>query len=229
MLSYSQFLLNIPQPEQRSKEWYEKRSNLITSSNIGTILDLNPYKKSTVYFNELINGTNEFQGNCATEHGNYYENMSIQTYMNSLHYNGCDLGLVNIMDNTLHDKYDFITSKNLYWLAGSVDKLVWPNEFDQPTKQNCIAVENKCPFYNTNLKYGYVKEYYWPQLQFNMYILDLQVGDYIEMIPQNFKNSNFKMNIVRIYRDDTWIEGYALPKLEEFYLKWQNKKMKRSI
>lgn len=227
MSNFVQYLQNIPQPEQRSKEWYEQRGNLITSSNIATILDLNPYKKSSVYLNELIHNSNDFHGNIATIHGTYFEDPSINSYMDAFGYHGTNLGLIRLVDNPVHRKIYDIRNKNIHWLAGSVDKLVWPQEVDVPTQMDCIAVENKCPYHQPNLKFGSVRSYYWPQLQFNMYILDTDKGDYVEMIPKNFKGSGFKMNVVRVYRDDAWIENYALPKLEEFYLKWQDQKRRR--
>jgi putative phage-type endonuclease len=225
-MNFPQTLQQIPQPEQRTKEWYEQRGKLITSSNIGTILDLNPYKKPKAYLRELLNPESvKFTGNFATEHGNYYEDPSINTYMSAFGYNGCNLGLIRACDNLTHRKRN--TTESLHWLAGSVDKLVWPEEIEIPTQQDCIAVENKCPYHQPKLNYGSVKSYYWPQLQFNMYILDTDRGDYIEMIPKGFKGNDFHMNIVRIYRDDAWIEGYAIPKLFSFYSEWQSLKQNK--
>lgn len=227
-MNFVQELQNIPQPAQRTKEWYEQRTGIITSSNIATILDLNPYKTSKAYLNEITSGTKEFSGNPATIHGTVHEDMSITAYQDAFGYSGVELGLIKLYDNRAHRDRDYIVNQNITWLAGSVDKLVWPQEIESPTCQDCIAVENKCPFYRTNLVYGDVKTYYWPQLQFNMYILDTDRGDYIEMIPQGFKGSRFRMNVVRVYRDDTWIKHVALPKLEEFYMKMtqQRKRVK---
>lgn len=227
MSNFVQHLQNIPQPEQRSKEWYEQRGNMITSSNIATILDMNPYKKSSVYLHELVNGTNDFRGNIATIHGTYYEDPSINSYMDAFGYSGTNLGLIRLIDNKQHRDISYIQEKNINWLAGSVDKLVWPEEILQPSQSDCISVENKCPFFSTDLKFGSVKSYYWPQLQFNMYILDTDKGDYVEMIPYGFKRSTFKMNVVRVYRDDAWLHGFALPRLEEFYMKWQDQKQRK--
>jgi putative phage-type endonuclease len=229
--SYPQLLSSIPQPAQRSKEWYESRSNLITASNIATILSMNPYKSRADYLEELLNpGLCTFTGNVMTAHGNYYEDASIQTYMTGLEYTGSDLGLVRLMDNRWHRDYTRICEHDIHWLAGSVDKLVWPSEIptDAVARHECIAVENKCPYNRPVLQYGSVKPYYWPQLQINMFILDVDKGDYIEMIPRGFKGQDFQMNVVRMYRDDAWIWGVALPKLAEFYAEWRSRLAKKS-
>lgn len=228
-MNYVNCLQSIPQPEQRSPAWYEQRASLITSSNISTILDLNPYKTSQAYMQELLDPTlRVFKGNVATVHGTFYEDPAIDAYLDAFHYTGVNLGLVRACDNPFHRQSSFIESRNLHWLAGSVDKLVWASEVSEPTQADCIAVENKCPYYAPNLKYGTVKTHYWPQLQFNMFILDTDRGDYVEMVPEGFKKNKFKMNAVRIYRDDAWILGYALPKLEEFYQSWQHQKQKKT-
>lgn len=224
-MSYVDVLRAIPQPEQRSKEWYEQRTSLLTSSNIATILGMNPYKKPAAYMQDLLfPEQNPFRGNLATVHGTYYEDASIDAYMDAFAYSGVNLGLIRIVDNVSHRQYEHV--KDLHWLAGSVDKLVWPEEIELPQQADCIAVENKCPFNQPTLKYGAVKSYYWPQVQFNMFILDTDRGDYIEMVPKGFRGHEFHMNVVRVYRDDAWIQGFALPRLEEFYLEWQDKARK---
>lgn len=201
------------------------RENLITSSNIGTILGLNPYKKPSAYMEELVNphAAPKFTGNVMTVHGTYYEDPSIQAYMDAFGYAGADLGLVRIFDNAHHRDSSRIRAHDLHWLAGSVDKLVWRAELDVPVRAECIAVENKCPYGNPRLKWGSVKEYYWPQIMMNMFILDVDRGDYVEMIPKGFKGSDFQMNVVRIQRDDAWIWGVAIPKMAEFYAEWQDR------
>ena len=37
-------LLNLKQTEQRSQEWYAQRKNLLTASDVATVLDNNPYE-----------------------------------------------------------------------------------------------------------------------------------------------------------------------------------------
>jgi putative phage-type endonuclease len=227
MSNFVRYLLEIPQPEQRSKEWYEQRGNMITSSNIATILDMNPYKKSTVYLNELIHGTNDFKGNIATIHGTYFEDPAINAYMDAFGYSGVNLGLIRLIDNKQHRNIQYIEEKGIHWLAGSLDKLVWPSEITEPTQADCIAIEAKCPFNQPQLKFGTVKGYYWPQVQFNMYISDTDKADYIECVPKGFKGNSFKMNVVRVYRDDAWLNGFAIPKLEQFHAEWKDKKQRK--
>ena len=57
---------------------------------------------------------------------------------------------------------------------------------------------------------GYIPEYYVPQVQLNMFICNLNVADFIEYLPPD------KMNIVRVYRDQKWLDK-NIPILQEFW------------
>ncbi len=229
-MNYVQLLQSIPQPAQRSPEWYEQRSRLITSSNIPTILGDNPYKSPSEYLEELIDPTiRTFNGSVATIHGQVYETPAVNAYCDSLDYTGVELGLIRLIDNPWHGEYGRIRENNLNWIAGSADYLSWPKEVQTVSKDDCITVEIKCPFNNPKLKWGEIPKYYYAQVMFNMFILDTPRADFVQMIPQGFKGSGYQMNIVRIYRDDAWIWNYAIPKLEEFYADWIDKKQRKLL
>ncbi len=225
---YVRFLQAIPQPAQRSPEWYEQRSKLITSSNIPTILGENPYKKPNEYLEELIDPTlRVFTGNVATIHGQVYETPAVDAYCDAFNYSGVELGLIRLIDNPQHRDYARIRESRLDWIAGSADNLTWPKEIERPQQDDCITVEIKCPFNSPKLKWGEIPKYYYAQVMFNMFILDTPRADFIQMIPHGFKGQSYQMNIVRVYRDDAWIWNYALPKLEEFYGEWQTRKARK--
>ncbi len=229
MLNYVQALQAIPQPAQRSPEWYEQRKSLITSSNIPTILGENPYKKSSDYLEELLDPTlRVFTGNIATIHGQVYETPAVDAYCSAFNYTGTELGLVRLWDNHHHRDFSRIREFQLDWLAGSADHLCWPSSLENPSKEDCITIEIKCPFNNPRLKWGEIPQYYYGQVMFNMFILDTPCADFVQMIPRGFKGQKFQMNVVRVYRDDAWIWNYAMPKLDEFYANWMHRKAMKS-
>ena len=72
-----------------------------------------------------------------------------------------------------------------------------------------ILLEVKCP-YKRVIKHGEIPDYYFPQVQLNMFICDLDLADFIEYRPPN------EINIVRVNRDEKWLSE-NLKKLELFW------------
>jgi len=194
-----QNLLKIPQYEQRSKEWFKQRENKLTSSDAATALGINPYQKShEVLFKKCGQDLKPFTGNVATLHGQKYENEAIEKYCkitNRVNYN---FGLISY-ENVYN-------SKEYYWLAGSPDGIAIDKN-DSNSKP--ILLEVKCP-YRRVIKMGEIPDYYFPQVQLNMFICNLEIADFIEYKPP------YEINIVRIKRDENWLNE-NLKKLEIFW------------
>jgi putative phage-type endonuclease len=192
-------LLKIPQYEQRSVEWFKQRENKLTSSDAATALGINPYQKShEVLFKKCGHDLNPFVGNVATLHGQKYEDEAIQKYCKITGQVNYNYGLI------AHE--DVYNNKDYYWLAGSPDGIAI-SKTDPNSKP--ILLEVKCP-YRRVIKHGQIPEYYFPQVQLNMFICDLEIADFIEYRPPN------EINIVRVNRDDVWLEE-NLKKLEKFW------------
>ena len=124
-----------------------------------------------------------------------------------------DFGLINYKDVPRKNQ------KKFDWLAGSTDGIVTDNH----DKEGLIVLEVKCPYYR-KVKYGMCPEYYYPQVQLNMAILNIDKADFIEYKPVS-KYQKFQLNIVRIQRDYEWFNE-NVPKLEKFWnevLYWREK------
>ena len=53
----------------------------------------------------------------------------------------------------------------------------------------------------------------------NIHILNVKYGDYVEYVPSNIQGNAYPlMNIVRVYRDEKWLQS-VYPILKEF---WEN-------
>lgn len=191
-------LKSIPQHEQRSEAWFKQREGKLTSSDAGTVLGLNPYQKPhEVLFKKCGYDPKPFVGNVATLHGQKYEDEAIKKYCKLTGQENYDFGLIAHED--VHDCSDY------YWLAGSPDGISMSTEGNGKP----ILLEVKCP-YKRAIKFGYIPEYYYPQVQLNMFICNLEDADFIEYKPPDI------MNIVRVKIDHDWLNE-NLPILEKFW------------
>ena len=101
-------------------------------------------------------------------------------------------------------------------MAGSPDGIAESvyNPDEEP-----VLLEVKCP-YRRQIKGGYIPNYYYPQVQLNLFICDLSIADFIEFCPKTNK-----LNIVRIAKDMDWINN-NVPILIKF---WQDVEHYREI
>lgn len=118
-----------------------------------------------------------------------------------------DFGLIGYMDVPRNNEF-----YNLPWLAGSTDGIAE----DKYNKENLVVLEVKCPLYR-KIKFGKCPEYYFPQVQLNMAILNIDKADFIEYKPPKFYDpSAFELNVVRIQRDHQWFSE-NIPILRAFW------------
>ncbi len=196
-------LLEIPQYEQRSEMWFKQREDKLTSSDAGTVLGLNPYSKpNDVLFKKCGHDPKPFVGNVATLHGQKYEDQAIEKYCKLTGQVNYNFGLIS--HEEVHNNKDY------YWLAGSPDGIAISKNLNSKP----VLLEVKCP-YRRKIKFGEIPKYYYPQVQLNMFICNLEVADFIEYIPPN------TMNIVRTYIDHIWLEK-NLKILESFWKEVEN-------
>ena len=197
---------------QRSEEWFEQRRQHLTSSDLGTVLGLNKYKTCATLFHEKCSKSENktMSDSKAIQHGVFYENEAIQMYCKLLGRKNYEIGLVPY--DTFNVSYNH-NEMDLSFLAGSVDGVTIGN-----TPNSINVIEVKCP-YRRKIKMGEIPLNYYPQLQMNIHILNVQFGDFVEYVPIGTQgNSEPLMNIVRIYRDDRWLT-YVYPTLRTF---WNN-------
>jgi predicted phage-related endonuclease len=216
MEKHLKFLKNLPQYDQGTTQWLQQRKGKLTSSDIATALGINPYKKAVELLLEKCGAGRTFTGNENTEHGHKYESEAIGIYESLLLKENHTFGMISFADldpirETKESSRKYI-DKKYHFLGGSpdgisVDKLI--------TDESVLTqVEVKCPL-RRKIKHGQIPEYYFPQVQLNMFILDLEVTDFIEYIP-NIAGKSVEINIVRIFRDDDWFER-IFPTLEKFW------------
>jgi len=217
------YLQNIPKYEQRSPEWFEERKNKLTSSDGATALGINPYKKVTELVLEKSGLGKPFYSNEATLHGQKYEDEAIKKYEIIMGKVVHPFGLINFADlNSWRERKaqrKYIDPRYNF-LSGSVDGISIDKVPDPESKLG--QVEVKCPL-RRKIKHGEIPDYYFPQVQLNMFILDLEFTDFIEYVPP--AHGKMELNIVRVYRDEEWFDK-NFPTLENFWnqvLDWRTR------
>jgi len=216
MINQLNFLKQIKMHPQKSKEWFEQRKNKLTSSDVATALGINPYKKPIELLLEKCGAGRTFQGNESTLHGQKYEDEAISKYAELMGKHVHAFGMISFSDldpiRSIREESKKYMDPKYHFLAGSVDGISVDKIITDESILN--QVEVKCPL-RRKIKHSQIPEYYFPQVQLNMFILDLEVTDFIEYIP-NTIGKNVEINIVRIFRDEDWFEK-NFPVLEKFW------------
>jgi putative phage-type endonuclease len=175
------YLRSLPQPEQRTKEWYEFRNNLITASNAYKAFENENTRNQLIYekcnikkhdnnddligeetktINIQTNTSNYVNVNTTLHWGQKYEKVSVMIYEHKYNTTIEDFGCIQ------HDKYKFI--------GASPDG---------------INVDNKSMRYGRMLEIkniinreidGIPKKEYWIQMQLQMEVCNLDECDFLE-------------------------------------------------
>ena len=156
-----QRLKSLPQPEQKSDEWYEKRHNMITASNMWKVLRSESTRNSIIFekCKPSSQGAPRFCGG-PMEWGNKYEPVSIMFYES--HY------------STTIEDFGCITHPDFDFIGASPDGInVDPNS---PLFGRMLEIKN---IYNRNIT-GVPKEEYWIQMQVQMETCGLEYCDFLE-------------------------------------------------
>jgi putative phage-type endonuclease len=75
-----QKLKALPQPEQRSKEWFEYRHNRITASDTAAAIDENPYEPVESFILKKCDPDHQFLDNANVYHGKKFELIATKIY-----------------------------------------------------------------------------------------------------------------------------------------------------
>lgn len=147
---------------QRTPEWYHKRRHHLTASSIASAVGENPYEQRRTAIKKKVGLEQGFQGNAATEHGNKYEDVAIELYEKRTGEKVISFGLL-----------ESIKGPETHFLAGSPDGITASGRL----------IEVKCPY--RRKPNGVIPKHYVHQVQTLMHILDLEVCDFIEYVPES--------------------------------------------
>ena len=164
------YIENIPQPEQRTIDWYIFRNNLITASSAWKAF------KSQSTINQLIvekckpidvSKYDYVNTNTPMHHGNKYEDVSIMFYENMYDTKIKDYGCIK------HQKYSF--------LGASPDGINVKE--DSPLYGRMLEIKNP----TTREINGIPKEDYWIQMQLQMETCNLNECDFLETVFKEYE------------------------------------------
>ncbi len=148
-------LQKLPQPVQRSPEWYEMRNSMLSASDWGTILGMNKYggNKNQVLLKKCCDDI-PFFTNAAMQWGIKYEAVAIQIYENRNQTNVIEFGCIR------HPTHHF--------LGASPDGIT----------ADGVMVEIKCP--SSRVIDGIIPEGYYCQVQGQLEVCELDRCDFLE-------------------------------------------------
>jgi len=154
------FIGKLKQPEQRSKQWYDMRKNMLTASDIGAILGYSKYTNKNAIIKKKCGEGPKFRGNKFTLHGQKYEEIAKQIY--EMRY------------NKVVDEYGLIQHPNIDILGASPDGI----------SRDGIMLEIKCP--PKRKITGEVPKHYWVQMQVQLQVCSLEQCDFIECLIEEY-------------------------------------------
>jgi len=164
-----QLLLKIPQPIQRSKEWFDMRHSMMTASDIAAIIGANKYSSRKEILLSKCGVTKKFQGNIATRWGQKFEPVATKIY--------------ETLTNSEVIEFGLIPHPVISWLGASPDGITHAGRM----------LEIKCPYYNRSI--DTVPEYYYPQMQLQLECCDLEYCDFFQCKFKEISKEEFESNI----------------------------------
>lgn len=170
---------------QRTPEWYEVRRGLLTASDAASALDVKPYAsyrgspRADLLKKKLAN---EPLNNIFVAHGVKYEDEARDMMCAALGEVVYEWGLVR--------------HAHLDWLAASPDGVTHSGKL----------VEIKCPLKRTIVP-GHVPEHYWPQVQVQMEVCDVDQTLFVQYKPAELTGGAPFLDIAVVERDRAWFAG----------------------
>jgi putative phage-type endonuclease len=155
----------------------------MTASNAAAAIGIKPYDSfrgdpKIACIDQIVSGS--FKGNAATRHGCEHEDAVRNRYCDVSGQIALDFGLI------VHPTYD--------WLAASPDGITLTGQM----------IEIKCPMHREIVP-GHVPHHYYPQVQTQMEVCDLESCAFVQWKPAKFtKDGKDIFDIVIVPRDRQW-------------------------
>lgn len=180
----SSFIEILDDMVQGSPEWLALRKTKITATDASVIMGINPWKTKTQLYNEKISNDPPFPPNERMKRGLHLES----TARDLFHF------------KTAHKMHPVIIVKD--WTMASLDGMSQCRKY---------ILEIKCPGEKDHAVAlsGKVPEHYYPQLQHQMYVADVQMAYY-------FSFDGIDGIIIGIGRNDEYIEKMLIEE-KKFY------------
>lgn len=184
------WLCDQPYIEPLSKEWFEVRRDHITGSEVGSVLDINPYTSREQLFLLKTNQCPPMEDNEATRHGRKFEPKAGELYCSKTKRCGLNFGFIK------DPKHSFIgVTPDIITIDG-------------------VCCEIKSPRYRKieedmdEERMQMILPYYWHQCQMQVNSVRLNSLDFIQYgtAPNRNYLSGDVLSIHHLIPDQTWFE-----------------------
>ena len=169
-------LKKIPQPEQRTPEWYTFRNNRLTASDLGTIIGVNPYEQYNTIVLKKCGIEKPFYMNKNILRGVKYEEVICKIYEYRNH--------VKIFE------YGCIPHPTIGHFGASPDGIVESESINKNYVGRMLEI--KCP--GSRPITGFIPEYYHAQVQGQLEVCNLEYCDFVECKIDEYKTDDDYFN-----------------------------------
>jgi putative phage-type endonuclease len=175
-----QKLLKLPQPAQRTKEWFDYRFNRITASDTASAIDQNPYQPVEEFILRKCDSDYLFKDNADVFHGKKYEPVATLIYE---HIYNCRMFEFGALPS---EKYNFLGASP----DGICSKYTLDNKF---CKRLGRMLEIKCPTRRMIINKGDIvgeicPYYYYCQIQQQLVCCELDFCDFWQCKLSEYKS-----------------------------------------
>ena len=157
------YIESVPQPDQRTEEWYQFRHKFLTASSLWKVFSSDSARNSLIYGKCAPLDTTKYKSCCIDSPmhwGNKYEPVSIMWYENKY--------------KTIVSDFGCIPHANIEYIAASPDGINTCVQSDRYGRM--LEVKN---IVNRDIT-GIPKTEYWIQMQLQMEVCDLNECDFLE-------------------------------------------------
>lgn len=178
------YLKNIPQPEQRTNEWYMFRHKYLTASNIWKAFGTQRAQNDLIY------------GKCCPINLDKYSHVNTESPMHwGQKYEDVSIQLYEIMYKTKVSDFGCIPHRNVEFLAASPDGI--NTDITSDVYGRMIEVKN---IVNREIN-GNPKLEYWIQMQIQMEVCELNECDFLETRFMEYQDTD-EMSAAEHYEAD---------------------------
>ena len=167
-----QKLKALPQPEQRTKEWFEYRHNRITASDTAAAIDENPYEPVESFVLKKCDPNHQFLDNANVYHGKKFELIATKIYEHIYNVQVFEFGALPSETHTL--------------LGASPDGICSSKTLDNKFSPRlgtmleikCVAPNGRTIETSGNIKGHICPYYYYLQVQQQLECCELEICDF---------------------------------------------------
>lgn len=204
------YLRNLPQPEQKSKEWFDLRNGMITASSAADILGEGKYgTREKMILDKLNILPNKYTENMFVYHGKKYELIATMIYEHLYNTKVGEFGLVPYQN-------DSSDSELVNFIGASPDGISTCVTLDnKPNPLVGRMLEIKCPLKREIEIKGPIDgticpHYYWVQVQIQLACCKSEECDFWQCDIKEFSFDEFINEVEDVYLDDIATEEQGM-------------------